>query len=72
MELLIVYNRACTTLWQTLCKTIRYFEMNVLKEQILINVAQMAEGRAILEWNELLPFITEEAASGDRCPILTF
>ncbi|MCS3556797.1 MULTISPECIES: hypothetical protein [unclassified Sphingobacterium] len=46
--------------------------MNVLKEQILINVAQTAEGQAILEWNELLPFITEEAASGDRCPILTF
>lgn len=46
--------------------------MNVLKEQILINVAQVAEGLARLQWNELLPFITEEAVSGGRCPILTF
>lgn len=46
--------------------------MNVFKEQILMIVEEVVEGQAILQWNELLPFITEEAASGDRCPILTF
>lgn len=46
--------------------------MNVLKEQVLMNVDEVVEGQALLQWNELLPFITEEAANGDRCPILTF
>lgn len=46
--------------------------MNVWKEQVLKKVAQWAEGQVLLQWNELLPFITEEVASGDRCPILTF
>lgn len=46
--------------------------MNVLKEQVLMNVDVVVDEQALLQWNELLPFITEEVADGDRCPILTF
>lgn len=38
----------------------------------LTNGAVLANDTVVLQWNELLSLLAEEATAGDRCPILTF
>ncbi|WP_223577927.1 hypothetical protein [Sphingobacterium sp. GVS05A] len=45
--------------------------MESTNDQILKGMEMNLGSTQLLSWEQLLPFIAEQALSGDRCPIFT-
>ncbi|WP_367331734.1 hypothetical protein [Sphingobacterium multivorum] len=45
--------------------------MESKNDQVLKSMELIADNVQTLTWEQLLPFIAEEAPTGDRCPIFT-